>query len=134
MSPLSRILASLPLLSLCWACTSVELEALHSPTLGAEGTVDAEEQTIELSTGTALAIECNVVPTYEPCAGMEVMVHDVELASSRSLFLDNLFLRYDGTGASPRSGFVVIGHAVGETELVVRTDDADATYQIRIVE
>jgi len=118
----------------CAACTSIELEALHAPPVGGTAIVDADDRTIELSAGTALAIECAVAPTFEPCTGAETTIVGEGIASTRRLHVDNLYLSYGGTEGLPRSGFVLIGHAEGEAELEVATNEGDVAYQIRIVE
>ncbi|MBT8495906.1 MAG: hypothetical protein KJO07_22875 [Deltaproteobacteria bacterium] len=118
-------------LVLCAGCQDIELSAMHAPPPGAELSVDRDEQRIELSVGTAAAIEC-IYGGYDPCTDVEIEGGDgtVTVYPLHIAGLD----QYSWNRDQPRAGFVVVGSELGVTEIEVRSSEGEKRYQIEVVE
>ena len=115
----------------CAGCQDIELSAMHPPPPGATLEVDRDAESIELSVGTAAAIECSFAG-YDPCADLEVISEDAVI-TIYPLHIGGLD-SYSWTRDSPRSGFVVLGNEIGSGELEIRSNDGEKHYRIEVVE
>ena len=129
---MNRSAAVFVLIALVSGCTDITLEVAHIPAVESIGAVDAEDHEIEISVGTALAIECTVTPAMRACSDVEAIVDDESISSSYRLHLDRFVEAYAWPNEQ-RAGFILVGRRQGKTTLEVITGDGDAQYQIHVV-
>ena len=118
-------------------CDPVSVTALTVAPLGKTALLDDESLELELSRGIAIGFECtiNTTTVRGPCNNPRAKIGDEEVALAFSSYLDTTLDAWDGGYAGPRTrtAFVVVGRAVGETELEVITTEADITLSVTIV-
>ena len=104
---------------------------------GKTAQLDDESLELKLSRGIAIGFECTVHTTEVtgPCNNPRARIGDEDVALVFASYLDTTLEAWDGGNAGPRTrtAFVVVGRAVGDTELEVITADADITVSVSIV-
>ena len=91
-----------------------------------------DSRRIKLTRGIALAFECTAPESSTPCTGVRAVMSDPTVATVLPGYHDSLSPG-DYTSAQPRSVFVVVGTAVGQTTLSIASDQGDADFEVDIV-
>jgi len=125
------LIALLSLGAFALGCEQVELTALHGPPPGARAELNRESETIVLSRGVALAVDCSF-GYGESCENIEAIAGNESTAQSYRLFRDGLLYDYQ-EGPQPESGFVIVGLSEGKTELEILTEQGDLRFEVEVV-
>jgi len=104
----------------------------HAPPPDSEASIDNEEETVELTQGSALAIECTI-DGMGPCENVEVRTIGSETARVYRVHYGDLQDPQYGLESFSQHGFVVTGLQTGVTELEVQTSDASRTYELKVL-
>ena len=113
------------------AACDLELAAITPAPPGTTAALDACEQTIELTRGVAVGIDCRDAGVE--CEAMAVEVDDPAVASAYLSFDSELdedaYNRYQ-----PRTSLVLVGRAAGQTFLHVDAAEGSVTYEVTVLE
>jgi hypothetical protein len=129
----AAILAASALLAGC----DPTLSALTLPPPTGVAELDWQAETVRLSQGIALAVEC----TYRgsPCESAEASSDDEAIVKVLPAYVD-LLAPGDGTGRTqgaatdPRAVFVLVGNAQGTTSVTITSADAsDAVLSVTVL-
>ncbi len=95
------------------------------------------EDTIRVSKGVALAIECRDIWWGGPCENAKARTNDSKIARVLPAHLDKKpsprsDSSYTYENANHRSVFVIAGVEAGQTELTIASDDGNRTFQILV--
>ena len=95
------------------------------------------EDTIRVSKGVALAIECRDVWWGGPCENAQARTKDAKIARVLPAHLEKTKSpwgdsAYANENVSQRSAFVIAGVEVGQTELTILTDEGNRSFQILV--
>lgn len=115
------------------AACDLELAAITPPPPGTTAALDDCEQTIELTRGVALGIDCR--DGGLECEAMTAEVDDPTVASAYLSFdseIDEYEYRYDPY--QPRTSLVLVGRAAGVTALHVFAEGGTVTYAVTVVD
>lgn len=95
------------------------------------------EDTIRVSKGVALAIECRDVWWGGPCENAKATTKDPKIARVLPAHLDKVKSpwgdsSYTFENASQRTVFVIAGREEGQTELTIASEDGNRTFLISV--
>jgi hypothetical protein len=116
--------------------------ALSTPPITRTARLDTRAESIELSTGVALAFECHAA-SGQHCIGARASSDDPAVARVLPAYMDDLSERWGWHspaphwawhGSAPRSAFVVYGVAPGKTVLRVRSDNGDEELAVTVID
>ncbi|EYF07855.1 hypothetical protein [Chondromyces apiculatus] len=133
----SRARVSCPLLLIVLTVTaagmlgcSPDLLPVTVPPPGAVAELDKAEETITLTRGIALGLQC----TYQgPCVDASAEVADTTVASVYPAYVDLMATEGYTPSSRARTVFVLVGNQAGSTTLNVTTEDGDVSYVVDIV-
>lgn len=113
------------------ACSRIHLYPVSEPPPTRVAQVDDERDSIDISLGVALAVEC-VDSCDGNCRSDQIEVDDPSVVLVRKAY------RFADTNGTDRSHnpatYVIAGLAVGTTELRVRSDCKKRTYHVTVLE
>lgn len=129
-----EILKPLLLLSaLTLGACELGLAAITPAPPGTTASLDPDDQSIEITRGVALGIDCR--DGGHECESLAVEVDDPGVAEAYVSFdseIDELEYRYDVY--QPRTSLVLVGRAAGETTLRVFASGDSVAYDVTVVE
>jgi hypothetical protein len=119
-------------------CSRITVDVLTQAPPGRNAFVDVETDTLHVTRGVAVALECHESNDgyYGPCRGMNVVLDDDEIAAIIPAHLDalpNQYVRspYSGddetvlTGPEARQGFVVAAQNAGSAALTITAETGE---------
>lgn len=113
---------------LCGGC-GPWLYAASTPPPGAIGTLDTDDETAEISEGTALAFRCE---DAGPCQHATATSDDPDIADVLPANLARLDPAVFSGMAAPAT-FVIVGKAPGHTRIRVRSSDGGVDLSVHVI-
>jgi hypothetical protein len=114
------------------AC-DLQLAAMTPAPPGTTASLDSDDQSIELTRGVALGIDCR--DGGLECESMAVEIDDPSVASAYLSFdseIDRFEYSYDPY--QPRTSLVLVGRTAGSTALHVFAEGGSVTYEVAVVD
>ncbi len=122
-------LALLALMASMVGC-EIHLSAVTTPPPGKSAEVDDHEESILISKGAALGVECTF--QVRECENATAETDDPSIAQVWPASVDWLGPDYE-QGPQPAAVFVVVGKQVGSTKLRIDTADGDDVFDVDVV-
>ncbi len=131
-----RIALGALLVSATCACNGPRFEMVTVPPPTKTASLDQDAETIRLSKGTAVGIECNAF-NGKPCEGASVKVDGAELVDTYRAYTDVVAsTNYRGAdtqgGNDNRVVFVLVGRKQGNSRITFSTSDGDQSFDVEV--
>jgi hypothetical protein len=118
----------LALLAAVAACNTIDLEAVSEPPPTKKGRILADDRKIQLSSGVALAVQC--VDTCDgPCRAAKVWSKDGAVVGVEKAYHFAGVARGESEEHNAAT-YVLLGLSAGKTEVRVKSDCTDDTYDV----